>query len=537
MTDSAAATPETLDGSYRPRTAPVTATVPVDGDLVVVDAAGNPHALNRTAALLWPFLDGRATVDDLAADVAATFAVDSTAVRADLLELLRHLARLGLLADVAAPPMDVPGVQGLPAGTAVGPLTLPDLDGRRVRVGGGGGRRTLLVHWNPGCGYCGQILDTLGRMRKPLRDAGVDLVLLASGGAAANRTLLAGHAADVPVVLRSADPAAPDPFAGVGTPAAYVLDGDGAVASDLHVGAVEVPALARDLAGISEDSSGVAFLPVPGGACLPGQTDGRRWAPAQAYRVGDVHVGIRCDTEETRRTVTRLLAAQHAPQVRGAPDHYSVVLPPASDGAVRGLALLLQGGGTLVRSRSGRRVLDALVAWLSALLPPPPDCADLPSCRAPAVVADGRAVLLPPAARGWLRTLQPRLARLGVRPVDSPRTFLDPDSAAVVVPAPALPVDAAVLAAAGIPADTRSERRPAAPGRYPLAAWLFGAGDAPLGRAAAAAWASTLLSGTQDRATQVTRLAGLFTAVPAVGLPADEPAALMAALADRLPAG
>ena len=43
------------------------------------------------------------------------------------------------------------------------------------------------------------------------------------------------------------DDTEPGLFTGIGTPSAYVVDADGAVAAELAYGAVEVPALLREL--------------------------------------------------------------------------------------------------------------------------------------------------------------------------------------------------------------------------------------------------------------------------------------------------
>jgi hypothetical protein len=74
--------------------------VDVDGELVLWEPLGNRvHRLDRTASLLWPLLDGTATVGELSEDVADVFGIDATQAATDLEALLGSLAQLGLLDD------------------------------------------------------------------------------------------------------------------------------------------------------------------------------------------------------------------------------------------------------------------------------------------------------------------------------------------------------------------------------------------------------------------------------------------------------
>lgn len=92
-----------------PRPAPDTAVVTV-GDETVIYAAttGRTESLNPVAATLWACLDGTATVDEIAADVAAVTGRDLRGVTRDLRHLVRRWERLGLVTDGPPPPATAP---------------------------------------------------------------------------------------------------------------------------------------------------------------------------------------------------------------------------------------------------------------------------------------------------------------------------------------------------------------------------------------------------------------------------------------------
>ena len=85
------ATPEVL------RRAPHVAWVAVDDDVVALDPAGRAHVITATGALLWPLLDGRTTVAELAADVADVFGIDPDAAVADVRQFVDDMVGCELL--------------------------------------------------------------------------------------------------------------------------------------------------------------------------------------------------------------------------------------------------------------------------------------------------------------------------------------------------------------------------------------------------------------------------------------------------------
>jgi thiol-disulfide isomerase/thioredoxin len=123
----------------------------------------------------------------------------------------------------------------LPMPEASGGLVFPDLEGRPVDLGALHGRRTLLLFWNPDCGYCQSILSEVRRADSAL-DAGVaQMILVSTGAPRANRALGLRSC-----VLSDPDFVAAPAFGASGTPSAILLDESGEVASDLAAGADEV---------------------------------------------------------------------------------------------------------------------------------------------------------------------------------------------------------------------------------------------------------------------------------------------------------
>ena len=215
----------------------------------------------------------------------------------------------------------------------------------------------------------------------------------------------------------------------------------------------------------------------------------RTWTPTVAYRVGEYHLGIRADTPAAADVVHRFLAAHHVGDDPNVPANFSVVLGDDSGGgdrrpSARDLKLLLQASASVVRSRSSRRVLAGLASFLAAYVPDRAlrHATGLLRTLNLALVVDGEAVLLPPAVRGAVEQLQPRIARFGAQLVDEPSALLDPVRQELVVAEPALTLDRSVLDELPDPAPSRSEPPAVVPGRYPLRAWAMwdsGVPDAP----------------------------------------------------------
>jgi peroxiredoxin len=119
-------------------------------------------------------------------------------------------------------------------------LKLPDLDGKQIDLADLRGKNTLVLFWNPGCGFCQQMLPDLKAWEASRPKNAPRLLVVSSGGVEANRAL----------GLRSAVVLEPSFQAGYafgvnGTPSAVLVDAQGRIASEVAVGAQAVLALAR----------------------------------------------------------------------------------------------------------------------------------------------------------------------------------------------------------------------------------------------------------------------------------------------------
>jgi len=143
-----------------------------------------------------------------------------------------------------------PSQNVLPAqvGERTPPLKFNDLSGRIVALRKLRGRKTLLLFWNPQCGFCQQMLNDLRDWEANIPSDAPDLLLISSGTIEANRAMNLRSR----IVLDDSFSAG-RAFGATGTPMAVLLDADGKVASAIASGAAAVFALAahelRNVAG------------------------------------------------------------------------------------------------------------------------------------------------------------------------------------------------------------------------------------------------------------------------------------------------
>ena len=346
-----------------------------------------------------------------------------------------------------------------------------------------------------------------------------------------------------PALLRAGEG---DPFAGFGTPAAYLLDAEGRVKEPMAYGADEVPVRAAELAGIDlpgrEDalatsagnddvSDEVLYIPVSSAVCGPGGGSGTgasttEWAGTAAYRVGAFHIGVRVSDPATADVIDRLLPGARVHD-RRVPDNFSIALYPGAAGGSRRLNLLVRDGRQLVRSRSAARALAALLSYVSADTTPPDP--NLLLLNASAALLDGTALLLPPGLVNWNKQIQTTLARRGIMLVDAPFVTIDLDSAELVVPTPSVPHDPEVLTELDQAARLGPELPYVRPGRYPIGAWYLNRSPdevGPLSPALGVASAYGLVSTDDDPLRTGEGLARLFGRVSARGVWLDRPGTL-----------
>ena len=134
--------------------------------------------------------------------------------------------------------------QAAPAGLKVGEpapeVKLSDLEGKSVELKDFRGEDTLVLFWNPGCGFCQQMLPDLKEWETNPPEGAPNLLVVSDGAQEANREMNLRS----PVVL---DPqfSAGSAFGANGTPSAVLVDSEGKIASELAIGAPAVLALAR----------------------------------------------------------------------------------------------------------------------------------------------------------------------------------------------------------------------------------------------------------------------------------------------------
>jgi len=246
--------PADIDERFAPQLREDIASVEIDGETVLlVEGTYRLHWLNQLASIVVSCFDGVATLKELIADFRAAFKADPDVIRNDMLEITRQLGAAGLLVGVAeeTPETQRQAIQeGLEQGTEIPSFSFPDLEGRPVSLEDYRGRKVLLVNWSPSCGFCKRIAPELAELQPELRENDVELVMLTIGDPHENKLVLEETDLDVTMLVRD-QPV--DFFASLGTPVAYLLDEEGKVASDLAIGAMNVPALARQAAGRQSD--------------------------------------------------------------------------------------------------------------------------------------------------------------------------------------------------------------------------------------------------------------------------------------------
>lgn len=118
-------------------------------------------------------------------------------------------------------------------------FTLPDLRGNQVNLSDFRGSRTLVLFWNPACGFCQRMLSDLKAWEaKPPRGA-PKLLVVSTGTVEANQAM----GLRSPVVLDQGLSVG-NFFGATGTPMAVLVDAQGKIASEGAAGAPAVLALA-----------------------------------------------------------------------------------------------------------------------------------------------------------------------------------------------------------------------------------------------------------------------------------------------------
>jgi thiol-disulfide isomerase/thioredoxin len=101
------------------------------------------------------------------------------------------------------------------------------------------GEETLGLFWNPGCGFCQQMLPDLKQWESEAPEEAPRVVVVSAGSEEANREMELTS----PVLLDQ-NFATGRAFGASGTPSAVLMDAEGNVASEVAVGAPAVMELA-----------------------------------------------------------------------------------------------------------------------------------------------------------------------------------------------------------------------------------------------------------------------------------------------------
>lgn len=176
--------------------------------------------------------------------IGSLVAQGADAIR-ELISRAIHLPVLNTLA-MAAPVNGHEGsaLPGRPAVPKVGEsapeFTLPDLDDRNIALTDFRGSPTIVLFWNPGCGFCqGMLKDLKAWEARPPKGA-PKLLIVSKGTTEENQAM----GLRSPILLDQ-DFMVAHTFGADGTPIAVLVDAEGKIASELAEGASAVLKLAR----------------------------------------------------------------------------------------------------------------------------------------------------------------------------------------------------------------------------------------------------------------------------------------------------
>jgi thiol-disulfide isomerase/thioredoxin len=219
------------------------------GELTVaVLTTGSPHdnrAKVREHGIVSVWLDDGLTVYNayratgtpsaVLIDGSGRMASDVVGGAAAISELVARATRPPVLPVMQRP---APTPPSPPVGSPAPALELGDLAGRPVALTVPD-RETLVLFWNPGCGFCERMLNDVRAFERSSPPGAPRLLLISTGSPADNERL----ALQAPIALDQGF-AAGTAFGTTGTPSAVLVDRRGRVASELAVGAPAVMALA-----------------------------------------------------------------------------------------------------------------------------------------------------------------------------------------------------------------------------------------------------------------------------------------------------
>jgi Peroxiredoxin len=138
-----------------------------------------------------------------------------------------------------------------PVGEPAPSLTLPDLNGNPLGLAEFRGIETIVLFWNPRCGFCQRMLSDLKAWEANPPAGSPKLLVVSTGAVEENRAM----GLRSPLVLDHAFDTGRS-FGAYGTPSAVRVDGEGRVASELAVGAAAVLSLCQARQGLAKAARG-----------------------------------------------------------------------------------------------------------------------------------------------------------------------------------------------------------------------------------------------------------------------------------------
>ncbi len=163
-------------------------------------------------------------------------------------------------APAAVAPAAAPAAKRAGSGGPAPAVSLPDLTGKQVNLSDFKGKETMLLFWNPGCGFCRKMADDLKAWESNRQPGAPELLVISTGTVEANQGLGLSS-----TTLLDEGFTTGRSFGASGTPSSVLVDAAGNIASGVAVGGPAVLAMAR-----GEDA------PAPAPAAAPQPAAGQK---------------------------------------------------------------------------------------------------------------------------------------------------------------------------------------------------------------------------------------------------------------------
>lgn len=172
--------------------------------------------------------------------VASPLAMGSEGIAVLIATAVRPKSANALLTNGSNGSANHAAVPGLNIGESAPSIRLPDLDGKIVDLADFESHDTVVLFWNPTCGFCAKMLPDLKLWEAQRDSESRKLLVISTGSVEANQAM----GLQSPIVLDQAF-ATGRAFQVRGTPSAVLVDADGNIASGVASGAPAVLALAN----------------------------------------------------------------------------------------------------------------------------------------------------------------------------------------------------------------------------------------------------------------------------------------------------